>query len=697
VKEWGAQFGQSMDAAKKGTKLTYAVFARSLKGPTEIYLRVERRAKPWDASGQKYNLKIDEKWKELHITFTVGKDFNEGWFSFVGCSKANSEFLVDMFRLYEGEYVPYEKSPQKKTAVSRRPVVYDTGGSFSSALPGPGVAMDKGWVKLETGTTKHDFKGVAVLSNNRLALTAAKGGPGAVLYGRGGGGAVHRAVLRPAAGGAAVKVASVGVRKYDRGSAELEVGFADGKKGIYPMAFELRADRLFVGVTPGKGTKALRVEAPCRYAVLPDFFADDVVVEAGEIPVEGAELPGEHLFMHLTGQGDAIVMNAWSVAGKDVGIALVGEGEKRTITASEIHFGKGGRAWVAVLEAPGIWGEKELKPEDRGKVVAMDWKRPFPAQWRVDFRRRNRLTGSWEMISQNKDGKFTKHGWLGSREKTLPANRKRWTTVVGSFLYPCWTDREGRGFLQPLNKGSIRFEGNAVVYPIDRVRDTPLAAYTVVDIMRDTLGVGPCEYILDVESHKVKWGGIATCGARDRLNKIYAKGEQKKNRARIEKTLKEVLQFVKFIRGKIEAYVAFGKEMRGYLAERKKARPELAGFVDEMTKLAKTIDDRYATRKHHIKTVEETAAMIEKFRAEMLDYEGPDALKKCKKFTHALVHIGGNQDELVGQCRWAVKALRQRAGMALATNPEVAEVAKEIRERTRKALLNPSGHEAPRH
>jgi hypothetical protein len=401
--------------------------------------------------------------------------------------------------------------------------------------------------------------------------------------------------------------------------------------------------------------------------------------------------------MHLVGQGSAIVMNAWSVAAGDVGITLSGEGEARKISASEIRFGDKGKAWVAVLETPGIWGEKELKPEDRGKVVAMDWKRPFPAQWRVDFRRRDRLTGSWEMASQNKDGKFTKHGWLGSRDKTLPANRKRWTTVVGSFLYPCWTDREGRGFLQPLDKRSIRFEGNAVVYPIDRLRDTPLEAYTVVDIMRDTLGVGPCEYILDVESQKVKWGGMATCGARDRLNKIYGKGEQKKNRARIEKTLVESLQFVKFIRGKIEAYVAFGKEMRGYLSAQKKARPELAGFVDEMTKLAKTIDDRYATRRHHIKTVEETAAMIDQFRAEMLDYEGPDALKKCKKFTHALVHIGGNQDELVGQCRWAVKALRQRAGMALATNPEAAEVAKEIRERTRKALLNPSGHEAPRH
>ncbi len=697
VKEWGAQFGQSMDAAKKGTKLTYAVFARSLSGPTEIYLRVERRAKPWDAAGQKYGLKIDETWKELYITFTVEKDFTEGWFPFVGCKKANSEFRVDIFRLYEGDYVPYEKSPQKKAALSRRPVVYDTGESSSSALPGADVAAAKGWARLDVGTTKHDFKGDAVLSNNRLALVVRKGGPGAELYGRGGGGAVQRAMLGPAAGGAVVKVGSVGIRKYDDGSAELEVGFTAENEAACSIAFELKADRLFVAATPGKGAKALRVEAPCRHVVLPDFFSDDIVVQAGEILVERAELPSEHLLMHLVGRGDAIVVNAWSVAGKDVGIALAGKGEERTIRASEIRFGKDGKAWVAVLEAPGIWGEKELKPEERGKVVPMEWKRPFPAQWRVDFRRRNKLTGSWGMVSQNKDGKFTKHGWLGTSDGTLPADRKRWTTVVGNFQYPCWTDGEGRGFLQSLDKKNIGFEGSAVVYPIDRLRDTPLEAYTVVDIMRDTLGVGPCEYILDVESQKVKWGGVATCGARDRLNKIYGQGNQKKERDRIEETLKEVLQFVRFIRGKIEAYVVFGQNMRAYLSAQKKAHPEAAGFIDEMAGLAGTIDERYAARRAHIKTVEETAAMIDRFRAEMLDYEGPDAAKKVKEFAKALVRIGSNQDELVGQCRWAVKALRQRAGMAVAVNPEAAEIAREIRERTRKALLNPAGHEAPRH
>ena len=44
-----------------------------------------------------------------------------------------------------------------------------------------------------------------------------------------------------------------------------------------------------------------------------------------------------------------------------------------------------------------------------------------------------------------------------------------------------------------------------------------------------------------------------------------------------------------------------------------------------------------------------------------------------------------------------VKTLRQRAGIALAVNPELKGVAGEIRSRTQAMLRNPTPYEAPRH
>ena len=59
--------------------------------------------------------------------------------------------------------------------------------------------------------------------------------------------------------------------------------------------------------------------------------------------------------------------------------------------------------------------------------------------------------------------------------------------------------------------------------------------------------------------------------------------------------------------------------------------------------------------------------------------------------------VGGNQDELVGECRMAVKMLRQRAGLAMAVDPRTAPVAREIRRRTHEVMRNPATYEAPRH
>src|SRR5262249_47429160 len=163
-----------------------------------------------------------------------------------------------------------------------------------------------------------------------------------------------------------------------------------------------------------------------------------------------------------------------------------------------------------------------------------------------DFTRSNYLTDSWEMLLQEKQGgDYLKPSWLGGGDQTLNTNRRRWNTVLGTYPYPCWSDPDRQGFLQPLKSKVLQFQGPVVVYPINRVKQTPLDAYTVVDVMRNTLGVGPCEHILDLEGQKAEYKGRATCSVRDTLNPIYAKNQQKQKRADVDRTLDEGLAFVK--------------------------------------------------------------------------------------------------------------------------------------------------------
>src|SRR6185503_7356913 len=135
-------------------------------------------------------------------------------------------------------------------------------------------------------------------------------------------------------------------------------------------------------------------------------------------------------------------------------------GDDRVVAASEIEFGKNRKIWVSVLEAPQIWHVKEVKLEEAEKIVPLDWKMPFPAAWRCDLTRSNDLADSWDMLLQkDKDGDFQKPSWMGTGSERIPATRKRWTTVLGSFEYPVWTDAEGKSFLQPLKPKKESFRG----------------------------------------------------------------------------------------------------------------------------------------------------------------------------------------------------------------------------------------------
>ncbi len=80
-----------------------------------------------------------------------------------------------------------------------------------------------------------------------------------------------------------------------------------------------------------------------------------------------------------------------------------------------------------------------------------------------------------------------------------------------------------------------------------------------------------------------------------------------------------------------------------------------------------------------------------------MTHNGEDTLEKCSKQMARFTSIGGKQDGLVAACRMIVKILRQRAGIAMAENPELKDVCTEIRRRTQEMLRSPTAYEAPRH
>jgi hypothetical protein len=574
---------------------------------------------------------------------------------------------------------------------------WDTRQTSPEPLSPAALAGKSGWKSIPAEKASATFKGDAIVANGRIALVARRQAAAIEIYGMETDMPVLRASLAlvSADGEPATRLEGAALLEHLRGGAALQAAFRTYKGAEVVGRFRLKRGDLAVEVTAGSGARRIRVQCPTRFVVLPDFFADDILIDARKLPSARAELPSENFLLQMAGKGDAIMMSVFENREQEVKAILRGEGDKRVFLATEIDFGKKGKkVWVALLEGANMWHAAQVKEADARKILPLDWTMPFPAQWRCDFTRSNGLTDSWEVLLQEKPGgNYLKPEWMENWSRVIPPNRERWTTVLGTFPYPCWTDHDKKGYLQPLDRKGMKFGGPAVIYPIHRLPKTPVQSYTVVDVMRHTLGVGPCEYILDLEGQKESNRGVNTCSVRDLFKEIYGKGQQKEKRDLIEKKLEEALIFVTHIRRRIDAYFEFRKAIGEYVAAQRKARPDLAKVLDEAEGILRELDDRRAARAERIRTPEYVARLNEDFRKNVRDYEGPDALERVAKYGSALTEVGDNQDELVGECRWAVKTLRQRAGLAMALDPKATPVAEEIRLRCQKILRNPSALE----
>src|SRR5262249_20881953 len=101
--------------------------------------------------------------------------------------------------------------------------------------------------------------------------------------------------------------------------------------------------------------------------------------------------------------------------------------------------------WLGFLESPGLWHAQAANASDL-------WKPPFPAKWRSSFVREKNEADSWDF------------------DRGPEAGQTR-----------------------------AKHEGPLLTYLIDRTPATPLTASCPTDVMRNTLGVGPCQYILACE------------------------------------------------------------------------------------------------------------------------------------------------------------------------------------------------------
>ncbi len=417
-----------------------------------------------------------------------------------------------------------------------------------------------------------------------------------------------------------------------------------------------------------------------------------------------------------------------------VDLVFAGKGPARRISAARIEF-QNKPVYAGIIEHQGIWQDEEAGALPAYKPTPIAWKRPFEARWRGDFIvAEGRRLHDWP--SRNQSFEFKSTSRVPSPPAPLPSGRVRQVGEGSKSPSASAPRSEGEGSIDPLDArfaaatSSARpanwlekgvpwweqgdasapqvwqeslvsffiypavFKGDEVrlclyadknardkphvyerviIYPLGRVASTPLNVYTPVDLMRETLGQGPCEYILDLAGVQPRPAGgdrpilsYATCGLwNDHIEPILRQLKKKpdgsfqpldeKTKTHLVQALEDMWYFVHAIHDRLREYKQWGADMEAFCRQEATKGPQIKLIADQARAQLDRLNSDLARHKFEGPGSEaywkdRVPELIGMVKAD--NYADLGAIAKIRD-------LGNQQDERVSRCRQYVKAILQ--------------------------------------
>lgn len=592
-----------------------------------------------------------------------------------------------------------------------------------------------GWKSAEAGAA---FKSGAALQNGKVVVLVAAGGPGAVVRSvRDGVPATATVGVVPAGAASTGKVERVELAKKERGEAVLRLG-----SGASQVDVKLKAGAPFVEVAPVKDAAGVEIRSRPAYALLPDLFGFDTVYDAKRFKSAGLMLPAENFLLSLEEGGDAMVMCVWQGAlslgkkreeaikeadGREprVDLFFSGEGATRRIERTRIGFA-GKPVYVAVLAAKGTWLDLDVSGWKAQEPRELDWKRPFEAKWRATFVCREGASCKDLFSRTLSNDAWVKGENFKGDEYGGKAGGKPLTSLQGlwpHFVYPFWIDKD-KTFVNLYADMAERKKGNpgnmferAIVYPLDRRPDTPVSELTLVDVVRETLGEGPCEYALDLQGMQKRPGGgsrallePASCPIFDNHIICFVKAAKGQNtdyavngkklvgikpgekfppemQERLIHALEDINLFLLAVNARIEEYRQFGEKLAALCDAEGKRSAQIKPLADKLMVDLKQLQTR--TGREQPRLNKECADWVDRIKKIVEAAKGGNYSQIGVPNPRALGDgTADKQDILITFQRRVVKGIREEASSVDSTDPEVVRFAARVRALCQDALRN---------
>jgi hypothetical protein len=470
-----------------------------------------------------------------------------------------------------------------------------------------------GWRRIPEGTLRHGFAGDAATANDRLAVVVRRAGHGAELYARGERGWRQRALVTP---DARASLSRVSVVDNAPGGVTLAAAFTVPQGQTCVVHYRLTAGSPVVKVLPAERAARLLVHANTQCVVVPEFFAEDLVYAATAAAPARVGLPTENQVLQLVEGGDSIVMSVWASPDQRADLLRSPQAGGRATGGVEIACRKGQSLWVACLEGRGIWNGG-VAPE----AFAPPWRPPFPARWRLCAMAGK---GPWSSIA-----------------------------VDDESHWPAWM---------------LVWRVAAVAYPLDRNRATPLTVLCPIDILRDTLGVGPCQYVLAAEG--LEPADAATAGqATAWIEQQFERKRDHRKADEIRERLDLVVAHLKRLEVRIEQYRQLAVRLRELCPRTSPFRGRLSVLLDPLARALPGDHDPW------------TADRVAKVWApSIIAHIGKrGAVGSVKSDCANIRRVGGDHDRGLARCRMAVRRLEASLRTEPTDYPPTAAIVEKVR------------------
>ncbi len=456
--------------------------------------------------------------------------------------------------------------------------------------------------------------------------------------------------------------------------AALEVTFSgEGKNVSAVIAFDGAG---IIDVKPGRNIKGISLISPIKHGIVPSFIGDDLIFSPGEYSsMNTLCVPSENLFVGLLESRNDMLVVTWPKGKQQMKLVLAGKQQGPRLVESVNIDNDGKSLYLAVLSAPGIWHEEELKPTYLEKDVTIEWKRPFRAKW----------------ITQLSEGRVpTTYTFRESKDKI-------WRGVIGHYTYPVWFSDDNASYR--LSK-KIPPKGQSIIYFIER-KDTPAAILAPVDILKATLGRQTCDEILDLPGRKLRTHhrrgaeGVrraCTCGCTEAIQAVFDAGQEVQRKEYVQGAVDDMVYFVDRHTERIGEYQEFARDMEKFLNRTRRTAGELKLFLDRMEAIVQEIPQEYQRKEELIMDLKYTDQLALQTKA-LTRKKEPGNLPAYTELGKKWRRMGGAQDDLLAQCHRITRKLLQQAGYGCTSSPKAVEIAQQIRARCTKCLRNADGYE----